>query len=139
MANQPSLSIKVNGLAKFADALQSGGGDLARNMQDALNSVAIRVRDVSKELIISGRGYTKAPFQTGRMYSTMAVQVNPFEARVFPTVSYALYVHEGLSTSQGYGRRPFLEDSAKENEKFASTEFERAVETTMNTIARESK
>ena len=44
---------------------------------------------------------------------------------IYPNVDYAIYPHEGLSTSKKYGRRPFMEDAIRAVEimDFGSTQY----------------
>ena len=134
MANQIQLTIEFEGFRELSSAFRSP--IVARYASEALKNIGLRVRGSVKKRIISGRGYSKAPFQTGRLYKSIQFRMNNiFEAAVYPTVSYAIYPHEGLSTSRAYGRRPFLEDAVTDDRYFIENEMKVALDQAASDIA----
>ena len=47
---------------------------------------------------------------------------------IYPNVDYAIYPHEGLSTSKKYGRRPFMEDAVNDNKLAINRIFKEALD-----------
>ena len=130
------FNVQIKNLPQIRMALASEPRIMAHNLNEAIKDSSLAIRDSAKHFIVSGEGYIKAPFQTGKMYSqVLSSPVVNLTSEIYPTVDYAIYVHEGLSTSRKYGRRPFLEDAIEDRTEYINEQFEKAVENTLNNVA----
>lgn len=57
------------------------------------------------------------------------------QGTIYPNASYAKYVHEGRGTSRKYGRRPFMEDAAKDTIPFIEKELKSQMTEELNRVA----
>ena len=131
------ITFEIKNLKKFEDAL--GSINIRNILQETINNSTERLMATTKEYIIGGHNYSKAPYQTGHMYATIDKTILVGEGKVFPTVDYAYYVHEGRGTSVKYGRRPFLDDALKDTQKFVVDELKRLTDDALQKVAIKSK
>lgn len=66
----------------------------------------------------------RAPVDTGRLRSSIQTEIRPLTATIYPTVNYALFVHEGTRYLKS---RPFMRDAADQSEKEIQNIFSKAV------------
>ena len=138
-SNPTKITLELKGFNELAGAFVGGmRTELFSDVADAMRTIAIKVRDTAKDIVITGRNYKKAPYDTGRLYKSIIMRIggDPYSATVSPTVDYAVYPHEGLSTSKSYGRRPFMEDAVEESSSFTEQELTKALDASFGKVAR---
>lgn len=132
-----SFTLEIPKLRSFRNALNQAPKDVIKHVGEALRETTLRVRNTAKDLIITGRGYKKAPYDTGKMYRSIRTDyINELRPRVYADTSYAYFPHEGAGTSKKYGRRPFFEDAIEENRDFAEKELERQIDSALIKVSR---
>jgi hypothetical protein len=132
----PEFTIRIKNMGSFVRAMNDAPKLMLHNINEAIkNSTDYVFQTTKDEYIAGGKGYLKAPIHSGLMRNTMRRTVYDLRGEVFPSVSYAYYVHEGTSTSTKYGRRPFLEDALADSEDFIQKEFDHAIEKTFARVA----
>lgn len=129
------IDIKVVGATQLAGNFRKVPGDMRRAIFQSIQQSSHAIWKTSREIVRSGRGYIKAPYDSGDMMRSIREAISGGdEARIYPTVNYALYPHEGRSTSKRYGRRPFMEDAAREETKNIEEIFNRHIGKVMDQI-----
>lgn len=66
----------------------------------------------------------KSPVDTGRLRSSIQTEIRPLTATIFPTVNYAIYVHDGTRFMAG---RPFMRNALSEAESNIQELFTKAI------------
>ena len=118
-----NVNVEIKNIAQIKSAFHRAPYLMSKNLAGAIRRVALKVQSESMKI---------TPVQTGflRRSHTTAFE-SPLRARIEPTASYAYWVHEGANGVQG---RPFLSDAVEITQGFTDTEFEKAVQDTLNTI-----
>lgn len=130
-----TVDIKVINGAQVAAAFRKAPGDMRRVIFQSIQQASHLVWKESREIVKTGRGYIKAPYDSGNMMRSIREAISGGdEARIYPTVNYALYPHEGRSTSKRYGARPFMADAAKAQEKPIEELFNRRIQSVLDQI-----
>lgn len=129
-----NIKVEIPRLPALSSAL--GSFNPTKVLGEVINNATQYLRDTAKEYIISGKGYSKAPYLTGNMYRGVTSTVVPLRGTIYPTASYAEYVHEGRGSNRNYGRRPFMEDASEDTKPFAEKELKSQVDDELNKIAR---
>jgi hypothetical protein len=112
-----NITVKIQGLSKLQNNLRRYPQISAPIIQKAVDSSGALVhRSVKENVRGSGHSYKKRPFASGHMFEMIKLQPRPLGVVIWPDVNYAIYPHEGLSTSKKYGRRPFMEDAVQDNQ-----------------------
>lgn len=105
------FKLEVKNMRRLREAFLKSPSKMSRGLQKAIRKSTAILQRESKDIIRTGRGYSKRPFDTGNLFRTIFTEIKPFEGRIFANADYAIYVHEGLSTSRRYGPRPFFTDA----------------------------
>lgn len=127
-----NIKVDIPNLNKIRAGFIASPKKMASNLQRAITRVGWQIRTGAMNRILSG--YGRRPYDTGMMQRSIVTEIQPLRAVIEPKAVYAIYPHEGWSTSRKYGRRPFMEDSVKDNQKFIKDQFEEAVEKTIKEI-----
>ena len=121
---------KIENLAEIKMALQKFPTAMGKNLQDAITKSVFLVHATAKEL---------SPKDTGEMSRTHAYQIRPLRGEVYPTTSYAPFVHEGHRTRGGGGfvtARPWLKWTLDAEKGAINDFFKQSVEDTLNETVR---
>ena len=109
-----NIQVKIKNLDKFAAGLKQAPREITKRLDTAIWAAAGVIEQDAQDIIRTGRGYSKRPYDTGDMMDqTRRQNRRALYAEVQPNVEYAIYPHEGLGSSTRYGRRPFMEDAIK--------------------------
>ena len=127
-----NINVEIPNLNKIRAGFLASPQKMANNLQRAITKVGWQLRTGAMDRIL--RGYGRRPYDTGTMQRSITTEIQPLRAVIEPKAVYAIYPHEGWSTSKKYGRRPFMEDSVKDNQRFIKKQFEEAVEKTIKEI-----
>jgi hypothetical protein len=110
------INVKIQGLSELQNNLRRYPQISAPIIQKGINDTGSLVyKSVQSNVRGSGHSYQKRPYATGHLFQMIKLQPMPLGVVIWPDVNYAIYPHEGLSTSKKYGRRPFMEDAVKDN------------------------
>ena len=96
------ISVTIEGLKEYQDKLKEMPFALRRGLADAIKKSA---------LLVEGQGKINAPVDTGRLRASILTEIEPLRATVSPTVSYAVFVHEGTRYIRS---RPFMYDAVQQ-------------------------
>lgn len=123
-----TIHVEIKNIEEIKSTFKKAPQKMAMNIQVAIDRTVANLQREAKDIIRTGRGYSRRPFASGRMFRSILTERKALGGRVYADVNYALYSHEGLSTSRRYGRRPFMEDAVRDSEQFIDREFAEAVE-----------
>ena len=121
------ITITIPSLNKFRNAVASFP-QIAFPMID--RAIRQSIFEVQRE------AQMRTPVATGRLRSSYATRFGNLEGAVGPTVEYAIFVHEG---TRFMGGRPFLEQGMETAKESILGHFRKALENTMDEIAKRSK
>ena|SRR3990167_9817532 len=129
-------NIRIEGLDRLRERLGDSMSIVYPHIVNAIQKSTETIRDKTKDIIITGTGYSKRPYWTGFMHDhTIFQMVSSLTGEVMfggRASQYAIFPHEGLGTSKKYGRRPFLEDALKDKwdkiEQIFNDEIEQALQ-----------
>ena len=117
----PNIEIKIKNLDEFERAMRNAPRIIGCGLQRAIQlSANLFLRDV-KDNIRTGLEMWKPPLDTGLMRSSIITNIGALRAEIFPTVNYAIYVHEGTRFMR---ERPFLEITARHSADSINNIFE---------------
>ena len=133
------VTIRIENAKEIARAFAKSPEVMAKELQQAINKSALIIHKESANIVRTGKGYKKRPFKTGSLFRSFQTTISPLKAIVWPKVHYAIYPHEGWSTSKKYGRRPFMEDAVKSKKKEIDKIFNDHLKDGLNKIARSAK
>lgn len=106
------MKIKVNGLDKIRAFVYGFSKTQNARMEKVVKLISYSIERESK---ISATELKAV--DTGLMRSTIYPVIKGsgvnMSGIIGPKTNYAYFVHEGLGTSRGYGRRPFMEIGAR--------------------------
>jgi len=146
-----SYSIKIKNADQIKAAFKAQPAKMASNLGKAITKAGILFRS---------RAEQKAPKKTGFLARTHQLKLSPFQAEIYPTAKYALFVHEGtkphiisvksakvLTDGKGnfFGRsvfhpgqkaQPWIKWTIDDTEREIQGFFEKAVEDTLDNVAR---
>ena len=128
------IDVRIENLNKIRTILNMYPAIAGKNIQKAIDKTGNLVHRETKQNIRSK--YTKRPFDTGHMWRSIRQKRGALKTEIWPDVNYAIYPHEGWSTSRSYGRRPFLEDAIVDNKEEINKYFHKAVKDSLDTIGR---
>lgn len=112
------VQLQLNG--KDFDRFSRNIVNTIRGQRNRMSEAVEEAARVAEGSIKKGMGLTSPDtIDTGQMRASTNVLsvrrgLRP-QAKVGPTVDYAIYPHEGLGTSRKYGRRPFIEVGLEED------------------------
>lgn len=117
------ISIQIKNAAQIKSAFRRSPYIMTKNLSGAIKRVAYKVQGQSQRITPVKTGFLRrshtTTFETG------------LRATIEPTASYAGFVHEGTRFMKP---RPFLADAVEITQGFTDTEFEKAVQDTLDTI-----
>jgi len=128
------IKVEIKGLKQLQNNLRRYPQISAPIIQRAIDTTGSLVfGSVKSNIRGSGHPYKKRPYSEGKSRDTH--MLNRIEQRkgalsvmIYPNVDYAIYPHEGLSTSKKYGRRPFMEDAVNDNKLAINRIFKEALD-----------
>jgi hypothetical protein len=127
--------MEFKNLAQIQTAFRAAPIQMAAETQKVIVESGRLVQQTAKEFIKSR--YSRPPYDTGRMYGqTLVFFPRPLYAEIKPMVDYAIYPHEGLSTSRRYGPRRFIKDALDNDLKEIEDKFQKACQNVFDTIGR---
>jgi len=127
--------MELKNIAQIRAAFKAAPRQMAAETQKVITESGRLVQQTAKEFIKSR--YSKPPYDTGMMErQTLVFFPRPLYAEIIPMVDYAIYPHEGLSTSRKYGRRPFIEDAMENKTPEIERNFQVACQKVFDTIGR---
>ena len=129
----PNISIRIENLDAFMDALKSSPAVVGKHLQQAVSKATLEFMGDTKQNIRQGTDMWKSPIDTGLMWNTITTSLNALVGTIYTQVDYAVYVHEGTSTMQA---RPFFEITANRSEAKISAIFKKEMDEAMDDIAR---
>ena len=117
------INIQIKNAAQIKSAFRRSPYIMTKNLSGAIKRVAYKVQGQSQRITPVKTGFLRrshtTTFETG------------LRATIEPTASYAGFVHEGTRFMKP---RPFLADAVEITQGFTDTEFEKAVQDTLDTI-----
>lgn len=117
------INIQIKNAAQIKSAFRRSPYIMTKNLSGAIKRVAYKVQGQSQRITPVKTGFLRrshtTTFETG------------LRATIEPTASYAGFVHEGTRFMKA---RPFLADAVEITQGFTDTEFEKAVQDTLDTI-----
>lgn len=122
----PEYSIEIKGLDKFRKALSKYPSISKRYFARAI------AKSTGK---LEGNVKKREPVDTGLLRGTTFSAHSPVEGKVFPTQNYAVYVHEGTRYQNA---QPYLVEGLDDTQEYIQSEFESALEKTLDEVARRS-
>jgi hypothetical protein len=118
------IKVEIKNLAQIRMAFLLSPAVMTKNLNLAIRRVALNIERDSKKF---------TPVKTGFLKSSHNTSFSNLKGVIQPTANYAAFVHDGTRFMKG---RPFLADSVEVNEGFTDAEFEKAVEDTLESLAR---
>jgi HK97 gp10 family phage protein len=120
-----NINIEIKNIAQIKSAFHRAPYLMTKNLSGAIRRVALKVQSESMKI---------TPVQTGflRRSHTTAFET-PLRASVQPTANYAAFVHDGTKFMPA---RPFLANAVEITQGFTDTEFEKAVQDTLDSIGK---
>lgn len=117
------ISIQIKNAAQIKSAFRRSPYVMTKNLSGAIKRVAYKVQGQSQRI---------TPVKTGllRRSHTTTFETG-LRATIEPTANYAGWVHDGTRFMRA---RPFLSDAVEITQGFTDTEFEKAVQDTLDTI-----
>ena len=122
----PQYKVEIKGLDKFRKALSQYPSIAKEYFARAIETMTWQLNRQAKR---------RSPVDTGRMRSSIYPTIRPDEGIVQPNVEYAIYVHEGTRYQKA---QPFLLEALEDVQPDVESEFEQALENTLDEIARKS-
>lgn len=110
------FEISFKGMAELRRAVQRNPQAVITEVAKFLQrGIAVYNRIIIRNPWRIGQSGGGAPKDTGNLRDTHVREINPWQARIYPTAPYAAYVHgiEGFTRRRKYQLRPWL-DYAKE-------------------------
>lgn len=124
-----AVTIKIEGLDRLIKKLGVASNDLQREIRLGVRESSFALERAAKKALTTG--HTRA-IKTGRLRSDTRVRsVTGFRATVFPTVNYAIFIHEGTRFMRP---RPFMRVAAKDVVKDVERIFDRRVKSLLRKI-----
>lgn len=120
-----TVNIKIKNLAEIRSAFQKSPHLMTNNLNTAIRRVIVKIGGDSRKF---------TPVDTGRLRGSHREQFSNLKGKVSTNTEYDVFVHEGTKFMEA---RPFLQQAVETNEQFTDREFERAVQKTLDEIARE--
>lgn len=97
------FSFKIKGLKKFRRNIALIPGRIKKEIARGIREAAFITEAEAKKALTVGR--TRA-IDTGRLRAdTVVRELSPFRATIYPTVNYAIFIHEGTRSMRA---RPFM-------------------------------
>lgn len=121
------ITLSIENLGSLRDAFSKA----PKKMTDALNTaIKQSIFTVQREAQIN------TPVRTGRLRASYTSTFTPLEGDVGPTANYAIYVHDGTRYMRA---RPFLTNAVKTVESQVEGFFQKAIQSTLDDIARDAR
>lgn len=120
------IEIKIENLAQIRTAFAKAPLTMAKNLDEAIG------RSIFK---LKGESMRNTPVRTGRLRASHQTRFRPLFGELKPTAYYAIYVHDGTRYMKA---RPFLANAVKSENSEIQDNFKRAVQKTLDSIAKES-
>lgn len=118
-----NVHVEIKNAAQIKSAFRRSPYMMTKNLSGAIRRVATKVQSQSIRITPVKTGFLRRSHET-RFES-------PLRAVVEPTANYAYFVHEGTRFMK---KRPFLQDAVEITQGFTDTEFEKAVQDTLDSI-----
>lgn len=152
--NMLEIKIKINNISKIKAAFVKAPAHMTKNLSEAIKQTIF---------FIKGDSQRRAPVRTGRLRGSAETSFSPLRGEVQYKTDYALYVHEGTSpytirpkskqalfwkgaahpvakvNHPGIKANPFLRRSVEASGNQIDSFFEKAVEKTLEEIAKETQ
>ncbi len=104
-----NISLRVDGLDRLSGLASRYARGYSRMIKTIVSMLAFGVVRRSKQSVVQ-----QGVVDTGRTLQSIQAFFIGDGAVAKPGTAYAIFPHEGLGTSSGYGRRPFMEIGAKD-------------------------
>lgn len=120
------INIQIKGLQRLQKAFSKAPQVITNHLNDGISrSMYILERTAKKE----------SPVDTGRLRSSHRVEQNRTSLRgeLFPTVNYAVFVHERGVTRRWAGN-PWLERTARQEQRVVENTIQGAIDRALNNI-----
>lgn len=111
------ISIQLTGLKKLRQAMKSAPMEVARELDKGIKKSVISLERTAKH---------EAPVDTGRLRSSHRTELSKLRGELFPTVSYALFVHEPGRTRNWSGD-PWLARTIKQEQRNIESIMQKSV------------
>lgn len=118
-----NVNIEIKNAQQIKNAFRMSPYLMTKNLSKAIKRVSYKVQGQSQKI---------TPVQTGFLRRSHRTSFDgPLRATIEPTANYAYFVHEGTKFMKA---RPFLADAVEITQGFTDTEFEQAVQDTLDSI-----
>jgi len=133
--------VTIKGLEEFKSAIQRNPRvTLTEASKFLVKSIAEYNRSIIRNPWAVGGSGGGAPVDTGNLRDTHRREVNRLSASIFPTASYAKYVHgrrEGeVNKGNGVKSRPWLDYAVKSKDKIIQMYGEQMLKEIVNNLAK---
>jgi HK97 gp10 family phage protein len=118
-----NVQIEIKNAQQIKSAFRMSPYIMTKNLSQAIKRVSYKVQGQSQKITPVKTGFLRRSHRTDFQ--------GPLRATIQPTADYAYFVHEGTRFMKG---RPFLADAVEITQGFTDTEFEKAVQDTLDTI-----
>lgn len=115
------INLQVKGLRKLKRAFIFAPTKVGKEIEDGLKKSIVIVEREAKRSITTGR--TRA-IDTGRLRASHFSRVKGLTGEIFPTVNYAIFVHEGTRFMRS---RPWLEKAARNARNDVKKELQKSI------------
>jgi len=120
------LNVQIKGLKQFQKALGQYPDIAGKYFAEAIKIAVFQLERGIKR---------RTPVDTGMLRATIYHSMSTTEGRVYPTREYAPYVHYGTRHQKA---QPFLEWGISDADREIDITFTKALENTLNEIAKRS-
>lgn len=124
MAN---IDIKIENINEIRAAFRKAPLVMTQNLDRAIKRSLLSIQAISMR---------NTPVRTGQLRASHTTRFTPLMGVLQPTAHYAIYVHDGTRFMKA---RPFLANAVKTQNAEVQDNFKKAVQDTLDTIARESR
>ena len=133
MAKDVEIKVEIKNLPQIRAAFRQSPRIMTKNLTKAIQRSTIMIHDEEILNVSGSRGIRvvttglKSAVQAGISFPS------PLKGVLFPNIEYAIFVHENTKFRKG---RPFLQNAVDTKQTEVDKEFEKAVQNTLDEIAR---
>lgn len=130
------IKVEIPNLSQFVDAVRQSPRIVGRRLGEAIMRAGLQFEADTKNVIVSGTGMYRRPFQTGNLWRSIHAEWNQLTSTITANVDYAIYVHEGTYKMQA---RPFFDITSDLYRDKTEAIFKEQLNLAMDEIAQAAK
>lgn len=123
----PQVTVKIQNLAEIRRAFGQAPVLMTRNLDKAIRASVLLIERQSK---------INTPVRTGNLRASHQTMFSPLKGVIQPMANYAVFVHEGTRYMRA---RPFLRSAVESEDNQVQGQFKKAVQDTLDEIARQTR